>query len=185
MVRAIPSSTECKRRIQEVQNAKKKASNTQASLKVTYLVLPKASASTSKCGCTGTMNFNKYANQMIKNKPNLPAPTSPRFANKVKSIVKRRYRTNNPTLPNLADNSSYIARAIAKLRSEFNRIKSASPKKSPSNAKKSPVKSVDAKKSPVKSVDVKKTYTIPRQAKKTKSLFTQRKKELKAKSIKK
>lgn len=177
MVRTIPSAAECKRRVQEAQHAKKRASNAQASLKVTYMVLPKASASTSKCGCNGAMNFNKYANQMIKNRPNLPVPTSPRFANRVKSIVKQRYRANNPTLPNLADNSSYISRAIAKLRSELNRIKKSSPKKSPSSSA--------AKKSPVKSVEVKKAYTIPRTAKKTKSLFTQRKKEIKAKSGKK
>jgi len=168
MPRAIPSNAECKARIQRAKNAKK-TNEPSKPRAVVYMVLSKAKPVKPACGCSSAVkspNFNKYANKLLANRPaSLPKPSSPRFANKVKSMVKQMHRTNRPNLPNLADNSSYISRAVAKLRTQLNRIQSSNrPTQGPAASK---------------PVNIKKAYTKPREMKQTKSLFTQRKKQQK------
>jgi hypothetical protein len=119
-----------------IANARAKAANKRTAVKAnaknlrypstmnrTYMKL-KSTAKTCAPRNTAAVNYNKYANQLVRNRLtlNLPSQRNAEFKNKVSSLVKNRYQTNNPlrTIPN---NSPYINRAIQKLRTELNRIR--------------------------------------------------------------
>lgn len=175
MVRLIPSNADCKARIQAARNvvaAKPRSPKKKAAMGSTvYMVFKPKAASSSSCGCSNKVNFNKYANKIIANPPkSLPKPSSPRFANKVKTTVKQMYRTNHPNLPNLNNNSSYIQMAVKKLRAQLNRIRSANSNANTPARRRSPPKPSVAIKS-----------TIQRQTGKTgktKALFKDRRKKV-------